>query len=207
MAEMLLINPRRRRKSARRRNPESKATRRRAAKAGWRHRRRRRRNPESHSTRVRAARRGWSHRRRRRRNPIRSGGVMGQVQSAGVGALGALALDVALGYIPIPDTLKAGYVGYAFKGVAAIGLGMLAHSSKLVRAGTAAKLADGALTVVIHDLLKSTVQQHTPIQLGEYVELTAPAALSYAGSGLPAGDQSQASADNGMGMYDSSLTW
>jgi hypothetical protein len=145
MSEIMLINPRKRRRKKRR------TTKKRARK----------RNP---------VRRKKATRRRRRRNPVR-GGVQGQVMTALTGASGALALDVALGYLPIPANLKAGIVGTAVKAGLAIGIGVLGKNAKLVRPATAAKLADGALTVVLHNELKRQVANFLPaVQLGEYLD-------------------------------------
>lgn len=176
-SEILLVNPRRRRRKtvAKRRAP----VRRRKTAV----RRRVRANPAPR----RVARRI---RRRVRRNPIKLRGLMPQLQTAAGGALGGLGLSVALGYLPIPANLKAGPLGYVTKGALAFGIGMLAKN--FTRASTAARLTEGALTVVMYEAMKDGVQRFAPqIPLGMYMS---DPALGYYGSGWnPEGD--------GMGMY------
>lgn len=167
--EILLVNPRRRRRR------KTVAKRRAAPK--------RRRSVARKVTAVK--------RRRVRRNPIglRKGAIMGQLQTAAGGALGGLGLSVALGYLPLPENLKAGPVGYVTKGALAFGIGMLAKN--FTRASTAANLTQGALTVVLYEAMKDATARFLPqVPLGMY--LTDPA-LGYYGSGWNASD--------GMGMY------
>lgn len=107
----------------------------------------------------------------RRRNPaLNMRSVTSQLKEAGTGAVGALALDVAQGYLPIPAAWKAGIMGTVTKAGIAIGIGLLASKTKLVNYSTAAKMANGALTVVLHDELKKQVGTYAPgIQMGEYM--------------------------------------
>lgn len=178
-SEILLVNPRRRRRKtvAKRRA----APRRRRAATRVR-RRAVARNPIRRAThRVR---------RRVRRNPIRIRGLMPQLQTAAGGALGGLGLSVALGYLPIPANLKAGPLGYVTKGALAFGIGFLAKN--FTRAATAARLTEGALTVVMYEAMKEGVQRFAPqIPLGMYMS---DPALGYYGSGWNPGD-------DGMGVY------
>lgn len=178
-SEILLVNPRRRRRRktvAKRRAP---VRRRKTATV----RRRVRANPSPR----RATRRI---RRRVRRNPINMRGLMPQLQTAAGGALGGLGLSVALGYLPIPANLKAGPLGYVTKGALAFGIGMLAKN--FTRASTAARLTEGALTVVMYEAMKDGVQRFAPqIPLGMYMS---DPALGYYGSGWNPGE-------DGMGMY------
>lgn len=162
MSEILLVNPRKRR-------TRRKTTSRKRRSNPVRRRRVARRSPARRVTR----------RRRRRSNPSMRG-IQGQAMTAFNGAVGALGLDIALGYIPIPANLKAGPLGYATKLVGAVGLGMVAKN--FVRASTATKLTEGAMTVVIHGALRDAVQQFAPqIQMGEY--LYPNESLGYYGSG------------------------
>lgn len=127
--ELLLVNPRKRRKSTKKRR---KATKKRSI--------------------SRAVARKTTKRRTYRRNPISRKGIMESVMPAAQGALGATLLDLAMGYLPIPETVKAGPMRHVVKGVAAIGLGILAKN--IVKGQTAANLANGALTVIMHDAIK-----------------------------------------------------
>lgn len=161
MSEILLVNPRKRR------------TRRKTST------RRRRRAPVRRRTTARRRNPVKRVRRRRRANPSMRG-IQGQAMTAFNGAVGALGLDIALGYIPLPANLKAGPLGYATKLAGAVGLGMVAKN--FVKATTATKLTEGAMTVVIHSALRDTVQQFAPqIQMGEY--LYPNESLGYYGSG------------------------
>lgn len=160
MSEILLVNPRKRRTTRRKTTSRKRPARRKVA---------RRRSPVKRVTR----------RRRRRSNPTMRG-VQGQAMTAFNGAIGALGLDIALGYIPIPANLKAGPLGYATKLAGAVGLGVVAKN--FVKASTATKLTEGAMTVVIHSALRDTVQQFAPqIQMGEYMYPNE--SLGYYGSG------------------------
>lgn len=159
-AEILLVNPKKRRKRrktrARRRNPV-----------------RRRRRASTHVT-----------RRRRRRNPVRFRGAINTlVVPAFWGAGGALALDFALGFIPLPANLKTGITGYAVKGASAIALGMLLQNMKLVPAKIAQDMTSGALAVMLHGALKEQIQMFFPqVNLGEYMGNE----LGFVSSGYPA---------------------
>lgn len=175
-SEILLVNPRRRRRRktvAKRRAP---VRRRKTARV---RRRAVARNPAPR----RAMRRV---RRRVRRNPVGPlKGLMPQLQTAAGGALGGLTLSIALGYLPIPANLKAGALGYVTKGALAFGLGMLAKN--FTRASTAARLTEGALTVVMYEAMKDGVQRFAPqIPLGMYIS---DPALGYYGSGWNPGDE------------------
>jgi len=173
MAHMLLVNPRKRRKT-RGRKKASKRVRRSRARAPTRRRRsrkvvsRRRRNP------IRM------HRRRRRRNPLglNFNSIKSQVMDSAIGAGGAVVLDIALGYLPVPASLKTGTAAPLVKGAAAIVMGMLA--SKVVGSGVAHKMAGGALTVMLHGIIKRTAGTMLPsVQMGAWDD----DGLSYYGSG------------------------
>ena len=167
MNEILLVNPRRRK---------------RRKKTSVKRRRTRARNP------VRRKRRKTSVR-RRRRNPaarVTMRTVQRDVMEALQGATGALALDVTLGYLPIPANLKVGFVGTGVKALIAIGLGVVGQNMRLVKPATAKAFANGALTVVLHDELKKQLAIFMPnIPLGEY--LGTGNNLSYYGSGYNPG--------------------
>lgn len=129
---------------------------------------------------------------RRRRNP--SGGrltmrnVMNRnVMPAFQGAAGGLLLDVVWGYVPDVGglNLKAGQLRHVFKGVGAIGLGMVAQ--QFMRPATATALTTGALTTVMHTAMREMLPM-----LG----LNIP--LGYYNAGEIASPQY---ADNNMGEY------
>lgn len=205
MSEVLLVNPRRRRKGRRkmsalqrkyfgggkkrRKNPK-----RRRRSSGRRRRSRRRSNPIAIFATKKRRRKGGRRRSRarRRRNPsarvaslgaglgaFRPRNVQSTLMNALPGAVGALGLDILLGYVPVPATWKAGYLGYVTKAVGAIVLGLLA--SKVTKASTAAKMTEGALTVMFHGILRNAVTQFAPaVPLGMYLN---DGGMGYYGSG------------------------
>lgn len=175
MNEILLINPRKR-----------KVKKRRSVS-------RRRKNPIKR-------RKSYAKKRRvRRRNPTARGLVNQFFMPALVGAGGGLALDIALGFIPIPLQLKTGVAGYAVKAAGAIGIGMLLKNFKLVRPKTALDMTVGALTIQLHGAMKEQVQIMLPnVPMGEYLS-------NWVGSGYPAGIESDdaygAGAGDGFSTY------
>lgn len=169
MQELLLVNPRKRRKSAgkkRRTAAQRAATKRlvamnRARKSNPTPRKRRRK-----STRAKARRASSTvvvrtnphkrrvHRRGRRRNPISLTHPMGILKPALVGAVGATAVNTALGYVGqyLPSSLMTGNMLIATRAVSAFLLGMVA--GKLgVRGSTVTQMAEGSLTVTLHDAI------------------------------------------------------
>ena len=186
MSEVLLVNPRRRRKHKARRRKHNPRRR--------KHTAHRRKNPM-----FRVHRR--KHRtHRRRRNPIAGLGgsftsnLTAQVKSGLVGALGALGLDLAWGYGSkyLPASVSApatpgnpNYFGLLAKAVGAVAIGML--GGKVLK-GKGAALATGAMTVVLHDTLKGTLQAAMPsLPLGAYVG-TSPI-VAYGAPAVGAGGQ------------------
>lgn len=246
MAEILLVNPRKRkaRKKTRRRNTVRKKRRTAKQKAATRKlvalnkrraaankrrknpvakKKRRRRKPTTRTP-IRRRRRRTAkrrtYRRRRTGNPrLTMRSVQNQLMDAGTGAVGALGLDVIQGYLPIPENLKQGLVGTGVKALLAIGMGVLAQNVRIVRPATAAKMANGALTVVLHDELRKLVGNFAPgIPLGAYI---GDDGLGYYGSGYPAGvmgpeyggmgtylpeiqDMSMGMEQDGLGAYETS---
>lgn len=128
------------------------------------------------------------HRRRIHRNPIGLGMIQALLMPAATAAAGALVLDVAFGYLPIPANLKTGPMNLVVKTVGALGLTVLA--SKVVSKATAHAMGVGALTVVLHDVAKSFIAQAMPT--------LKMAGLGYYSAGFPAGGYE---AMNGMGVY------
>lgn len=210
--QILLVNPRRRRrrKSAtarrrvRRKNPRVSRVRRRRIKraagyvVGARRIRRRKLNPRV---------------RRRRRNPRLGGlgipsvkGIIGQIVPAATGAVGAVGLDIALAYLPIPDQYKTGWLGTGVKVAGAIGLGVLA--GKVVGRQRGQLFTAGALTVIAYQVIRklakdtlgdnvkglSGVADFTDLQLGPRISGLG----AYMRPALPAPAGSQM---NGLGAY------
>ena len=216
MPEILLVNPRKRRKTRRkksvakkRRTAAQKAATRKMIAANKRRRknpvatvRRRKRKPAAAKRRPsrRRAPQRRAKRRARRRNPaprLTMRNVQNQLMDAGTGALGALGLDIIQGYLPIPANMKTGLVGTSVKALLAIGMGIVASNTRMIKGPVANKMVNGALTVVLHDEFKKQLATFAPgIPLGEYLGNDE---LGYYGSGYTAGVMN----DNygGMGSY------
>lgn len=208
--ELLLINPRKRRRKTtrrRRRNPNGRAAAARRTVArytGARTGLTRRANPVRRrrpSYRRRVARRGIT--KRYARNPARMtmrGVVNSVVIPAAQAGAGALALDIAWGYVPVPIEWKTGNLRHIVKGAGAIVLGMLAQQFMGARVGH--NVAMGALTVTFHDAMRDMVAQFAPnIPLG-YVG-PAVNAGNYGGPqtyNYPGGDPMLQGVD-GLGYY------
>jgi hypothetical protein len=168
-------------------------------------------------------RRRRAHARRRsskryRRNPLNIkrtfsvGNVKSQVMGAIPGAFGALALDVAMGVLPIPLTWKTGNIAYVTKIVGAIALGAVA--GMVVNQRIANDMTQGALTVMFHGLLKNLTAQFAPsLTLGAYLgpsaypggSIPGVAGLGYYGAGMSPRGALPRSA-GGVGAYLPSFT-
>ncbi len=191
MAQLLLVNPKKRgrtKMARKRRTAKQRAATRRLVAAN----RRRRRNPNNNNATVRRRARPGRRptmrtyvsnprrkRRVRRRNPNGGRLTMRNVMNRNVmpafqGAAGGLLLDVVWGYLPAPATpggfnLKTGQLRHVFKGLGAIGMGMVAQ--QFARPATATALTTGALTTVMHTAMREMVAQFAPnIPLGTYME-------------------------------------
>jgi hypothetical protein len=129
---------------------------------------------------------------RRRRNPtatatfgraFKTRNIQGQLKTASTGALGAIALDVGLAYLPLPAMLKSGIPGKIAKGAAAIVLGVFAHQFLKVSAVNASRMTEGALTVQLHGIGREMLTQFAPqVALSAYINDEFDN-LGYAGSG------------------------
>ena len=118
--------------------------------------------------------------------------------TAAQGAMGALGLDIALAYIPLPAQLQGPFIGPVIKGVGAIGLGVVANMMG-VRADTANRFAEGALTVQLHGIGKTMLQQFAPaVALSAYV---GQEGLGYYGSGWNPNAYDDPDWQGGMGTY------
>lgn len=161
MEELLLVNPRKRRSKSRK--PRSAAQRAATKRMIAANRSRRSINPikrrrarvaavKSNPVRRRRARSVYSAARRsRRRNPISSAtGITAMLKSALTGAAGAVTVNAAYNYLPIPATMKAGYTGYAVKGALALALGVFGRKFLGARA---VKMAEGSLTITLSQVM------------------------------------------------------
>lgn len=191
-AKLVALNRSKRRPSRRRRNPIARAAAPYRAVATMKNpvKRRRRRNPLSTVARRRVV--------RRRRNPI-TRGINAMFVPAMIGAGGALALDVAFGYLPIPANLAAGPLKHIVKAAGAVALSIIA--GKVTKKSTAEAMGVGALTVIAHDMAKELVAKLAPSVkmdgVGLYVH-----GLGYYSPGMPAGSAQQSlPAPASMGLY------
>lgn len=186
MAEMLIMNPARRKRKARKKPVK--------------------RRSKTVAKRASSVTRRKSTTRRYRKNPIRRrksgiGNIMGTaIIPSAIAAGGAIGLDVIMGYLPVPDTLKTGPMRHLVKGAGAIGMGMLA--GMFLKPKTAELITTGALTVVMHNAGKEMLQNFAPdVKLGtvedDYEE------LSYVSPGMPVGEylNEYVADDDGMDAY------
>jgi hypothetical protein len=200
---LLLVNPsggKKRRKTAARKRPRrhkmSALQRKYFGKRGHgrtinpsRHKRRRRHAVAANPVRRYRRQNTIARHRRRRINPVRSrrhrvASLTSTLTGAALGTVGALATDVAFGFLPIPAQFKTGAMGTLAKGAVTIGLGMLA--AKAVGRNIAEKATSGALTVQLYNFAKPIVAAAAPNIPG----------LGYYGAGY---------ALNGMGEYISDI--
>jgi hypothetical protein len=177
MAQMMLVNPKRRRRRTKRRmtakqaryfGPKRRRHRRRAVAAARPVRRHRRRSAvvaAPHRRRRRSSRRRVT---RLRRNPIHMRGFNPKrffsdtLIPAGIGAGGALGVDIALGYFGsyLPPSLQTGLPNAGVKIAAAVGIGMLAGMIGGKKVGEEAMA--GAIVVTLYGIIKSQVQAMVP---------------------------------------------
>ena len=155
MPEVMLVNPRKRKTPARKRRTTAKRT----TTA--------RRRPAKRRTRRTVS--------RYRRNPARKFNIQTFAQQtlmpSAVGAVGALGVDMALGFLPLPLTFKTGPMRPLVKGVAAVALGI--GAGMVTTRKTAEQITAGGLTVVLYDAAKTFLQQQFPaLPFGEYQELS-----------------------------------
>lgn len=130
MAQLMLVNPRKRR--AKRKTSRRKSTGL-VARASSRV-----------STGLKRIRRSY------RRNPIAKNDIFSQFKDGAIGAAGALAVDIAMQKLPIPDNLKTGQMKPIVQGLVGIGIGMAV--AKFGKNRTLGKqLAGGAVTVSLYN--------------------------------------------------------
>ncbi len=178
MSELMLVNPRRKARKATRRRTRARRhmTALQRKYFGPRRAKRRtvrrtaRRRVESLAINPRRKRRASHHRRRRitslRSNPRRLGSMKGFVNAtlvpAGVGALGALGVDLVIGYASphLPATFQSGMMLNAVKIAGAVGVGMVAGMVAGKKFGEEAMA--GAITVTLYDIVKGYVKSAMP---------------------------------------------
>jgi len=191
--KMLLVNPRKRRTrrktTARKKTPARRRTTRRAA--------------PKRTTRAVRRRTRSAPARRRRRNPARRGVMNQYLRPALMGGGTAVGIDVAMGYVPLPDVLSTGMARHAAKAAAAIGLGMIGPKIGIKRATC------GAVTVYTADLLREGVQTYLPnVALGYYSPAYIPPGqdgmneyLSGGSTANPLGYESGPDYESGLNEY------
>lgn len=147
----------------------------------------------------------------RRPNPIDF--LSNTLMPSVIGGAGALALDVAIGVLPLPPALKSGPMSPLVKVAGAVGLGMIA--SKMVNRRVGEQIAAGAITVQVYNFAKAMLikvgqgkipglSMYPDGYMGEYVsgdEL--PEALGYTDSGMQVGEY--VSPDGSMAGYESGV--
>jgi len=192
MAQLMLINPAKRPSRRRKASPAQL----RALAAG-----RRKRSAAAAPKRRRTALRAVSRRsvsRRVRSNPIGLTGITASLMTAVQGAGGALAVNAAFNFLPIPAGMKTGMAGTATKMGLAVALGLV---GKKVLGRTAGKMAEGAMTVIAYDAIKGML----PVSMGG----DSLAGLGYMSPGMVAGGSAlpNMSVPNfaGMGEYVSGM--
>lgn len=129
----------------------------------------------------------------RRRNPIGSGFIGDVLVPSAIGGGGALALDVIMGMLPIPATMKTGPMAPIVKVAGAVALGYAAKFA--LSRKTAEQIAAGAITVTLYNVAKAALVKAGKGKipgLSEYVGAY-PDALFY--------DASSGAMVNGMGEF------
>lgn len=208
---LMLINPKRR--SAGRKKPrtaaQKAATKRLVAFNKSRRTTSRKSNPIKHrrKTTHHAVAHSAPRRRRhaRRHNPISLHKPLAMLMPALYGAGGALAVNAAMNYLPLPPVLSTGKVRYATKFALAIALGTF---GKKVLGHKAQQMAEGAMIVTMTEALKDIVGGATGLQLGDsdgisYISPAQLAAYTDGGSNFAAylnGDESSNDFDAGVNL-------
>lgn len=93
---------------------------------------------------------------RYRRNPTKKlGGMVNTIKKGAVGAGGAIAADLMLSKLPLPAQMQSGMGKTAAKLLAGVGVGFIA--GKLGQRALGNELAQGAVTIAMHDAIKGMV--------------------------------------------------
>jgi hypothetical protein len=96
----------------------------------------------------------------RRRNPISMAGLMPMVIGGATGAAGAIAADLAIGYLPLPAMLQSGILRQVTRLGVVIGLG--AAVGKFASRQIGEHLAVGGATAVLYDMIKGLLVSQFP---------------------------------------------
>jgi len=223
MEQLLLINPSRRKRAPKRRRAgrsaaQKAATRRmlaanrarRSPVASTRTKRRRRiaktapvagyfPNPRRrHHARVRRTAKRHTY----RRNPSSPSrvNVMGLLKGGFTGGLGAVAVNTAYAWLPLPATMKAGNMAYVGKAALAIALGLFGR--KMLPGTTAARMAEGSLAVTFHDAIIAIAGPMMPaLRLGDVGYVGGGYAMDYMPNTSQAAPQLSEYINSGMGEY------
>lgn len=91
------------------------------------------------------------------------GNVKSMAMGAAQGAVGALAVNAAVRFIPLPELLVTGRAIYATRFALALGIGMLASH---VNSRLGMRMTEGALTVLAVDVIRDAVRTTTGYELG-----------------------------------------
>jgi hypothetical protein len=118
------------------------------------------------------------------------------------GAAGALAVNAALRFIPLPAILVTGRTIYLTRAALAIGIGMIAQN--FLGGKMAVRMAEGALTVVAVDALRDIVLTTTGVNLGYYSPARIVGSRATTGSGAAMRQNGNGVA--GVGKYLSSVS-
>jgi len=101
---------------------------------------------------------------RRRRNPIAARGLAGVVtksaKNGAIGSLGAIAGTIVGNFLPVPDSFKEGNMAVVVQALVGIGTGYAV--SKFMSKGVGEQMAQGAVTVALHDTMKGFIQNAVP---------------------------------------------
>ena len=171
MPQLMLVNPRKRTRKGGRTAAQKAATRKLVAlnksrrSSPKRKATKRRKNPVGLSRVARAVNPKRRVSRTRRRNPITLRGLPGKIADFAMpslqGALGAVAVNTALNYVPmLPGFLATGNGKYLTRAGTAVLLGVFGR--KLLGAKMANNLAVGAITVAAHDLFLGMASAQFP---------------------------------------------
>lgn len=220
MSELMLINPSKRKRSKKGIMPAG-------LKKYWAKRRAKRtiitsakRNPIMAKKKRRSRTSGYtvgkSRIRRRKLNPVGRAGrfsmqgfTKNTLMPSAIGAVGALGIDIIIGFLPLPAMMKTGPMRTVAKIVGAAAIGTIA--SNFMRRDTAQQIAAGAITVALYDLMKGTIVPMLPVDvqasLNEMPYMEEYPSLEYAGAGQTvnemdeyvSGDESMG--DENVGMY------
>lgn len=131
-----------------------------------------RRNPRRHHARRHHARKRSTFRMRARRNPLPLvGGLMPTLKGGAIGAVGGIANDLAYGFAASKLTFlpAAGITRMLAKLGTALVIGKVGG---MALKGQGRNLAEGAVTCVLHDALRtqlSTMATFASVNLGEYI--------------------------------------